>query len=87
MTTQTPTPVSTYQFLELVFDATQSANERVLGTVAIALVTADHDTETITTKVFRDYTITAENRRAAVRSIVAMPGTVHYIIGGDIFDA
>lgn len=75
-----------YDFQESVFDATQSANERVLGTVAIALVIADPDTETIQTRIFRDYTITAENRRAAIRSITPDLNLTYYIIGGDIQD-
>lgn len=80
------TIIRQYNFAELVYDATQSAAERIMGTVAIALVSADYDKESITTQIFRDYTVTAENRRAAIRSIVPNPYLTYHVIGGDILD-
>lgn len=75
-----------YNFAELVFDATLAANDRILGTVAIALVSVDYDKESILTQIFRHSHITAENRQSAIHAMTPNPYHTYYLIGGDILD-
>lgn len=72
-----------YDFLEHVFDATQLASEKVLGTPAIAIVRADSNTGEIKTVVFDDEDNKKDNYHLAIEWITD-DGIPVYIIGGDI---